>query len=368
MTGIKTLLGRSRLVAARALSTVQTTATPVTMVAEKLIPVVTSHPIGAAVSGTLAAVRECSGWATGVLWQEFSANVGVRGWVQVIESTLTPDRVRCERMMDVTIYHGRVGNRTVSFRVTDTSRDIGAIRGEEDLVRDFFRERLNVHFGPVVLASRAGEIPNDFGGSRDSITIQDVGLHGMESPVGDEIAEYLGRLLDVVSHRSLLLYGRPGVGKSVMARYIASRLARGRIVVIDARVLENRELASGLSLLSPDVIIVDELDKVRPVPDVMDVIRSSARLVVYTANNGDDDTVIDGSLVRCGRVDVSREITDIGVSWDSTWLPEDLRTEVLGWPQAAQEEARIRFTTFGSAVDLSDIRTRVAMRCHSVKR
>lgn len=183
------------------------------------------------------------------------------------------------------------------------------------------------------------------------------------------------------NNRAILLTGRPGVGKSTIARAIASKLNIGRIAIIESSILsidklrlqfgeesgiEGSALADTLYLLNPKVIIVDDLDKNNLTLEQMEILRNTAKLVIYTANNGTDDQVIDGASIRPGRID---EVFSIESEYEERIPPFDRLSDedwekIKAWPIAFKNEIKFRLGR-NAPLDISDLENAVKKRTRS---
>lgn len=206
-------------------------------------------------------------------------------------------------------------------------------------------------------------------------------LHHYETAHGAEIVRLL-RMHVADGPRCVLLKGKPGTGKTTMAREIADRLAMGRIVFVDASAVSGGGIYSSanacgpqlqaIAALRPAVVVVDDIDKIEAFEafgcGTVEVLRNAAQVVLLTANNGDLDTVIDGAVGRPGRID---EVFAIEAEPFPREAPFDLLTDdewhdVQAWPVASVNELRRRLELRGrDGMRLDDLRERVGRRVRS---
>lgn len=177
--------------------------------------------------------------------------------------------------------------------------------------------------------------------------------------------------------RCILLDGRPGVGKTTIAQIIARDANLGRVVVLDSSVVgrsndmpwasASGNIKEALHLLSPGVVVVDDIDKAGIPLAHIEAMRDAARLVVLTANNGQYDEVLDGAIMRAGRVD---EVFTIEPAVKSRAVPFDALSdaewdEVCQWPVAYVNEVAKRLSKRSTDVRLDDLRQRLGRKTRS---
>lgn len=194
------------------------------------------------------------------------------------------------------------------------------------------------------------------------------------SPKAQEILAATLPMLEKNKPRVLLLTGTPGVGKTVAANWIAQQIVGNELTLHFNPAQEPViSLAASLGFLAPKAILIDDIDKFEDLScllDFFDRIPKSLSIVILTANNGYGENVLDGSFVRCGRIDETWEITDIGIHTGRTppfdKLDDETWVKVKFWSAASLAELAKRIEQRGiENTRLDDIATRENMRCLS---
>ena len=244
----------------------------------------------------------------------------------------------------------------------------GSVYADTDSTFTALQVALDAHLPRAVRVQHAGEAWVD----------APADLHHYETAHGAEIVRLL-RMHVADGPRCVLLKGKPGTGKTTMAREIADRLAMGRIVFVDASAVSGGGIYSSanacgpqlqaIAALRPAVVVVDDIDKIEAFGcGTVEVLRNAAHVVLLTANNGDLDTVIDGAVIRPGRID---EVFAIEAEPFPREAPFDLLTDdewhdVQAWPVASVNELRRRLELRGrDGMRLDDLRERVGRRVRS---
>lgn len=170
----------------------------------------------------------------------------------------------------------------------------------------------------------------------------------LPSARADAVWRRIEPLMSAGHSRAILLDGKPGTGKTSIARNLAARAGRC------LRVPNLRGHYFVLAwTLAPDCLIIDDFDRLAGSStsqclDDLASLRESVKLLIVTTNNVG---ALDPAVVRPGRFDELFTIESLGedharhMCGDRLWfsLTPENRAAIVQWPAAFVHELRLRF-------------------------
>lgn len=157
--------------------------------------------------------------------------------------------------------------------------------------------------------------------------------------------------------RRILLDGKPGTGKSTMARALVQRLGGTllRVPLNKAGSIDMTRFVELFRILRPSAVIIDDFDRLGGSAlnylTALERLQKSVRLFLVTTN---DLSSIDSAVVRAGRFDECLTVGNLGAGYTAKVLTQELydeltaeqREKALDWPVVFLEELRLRFEKY----------------------
>lgn len=182
----------------------------------------------------------------------------------------------------------------------------------------------------------------------------------------DALLERTKKFLAARESRSYLLVGAPGTGKSLTVQWLVRMLALTSVRIdlgllgtsADSRgAAVTASLESMLRILKPDVMILDDLDRVEVTGEMLALLeraRTSCRVVIATANSLSS---LSGAATRPGRFDdiIKFDKLDMGVVQNILGEFKSLAPKVAHLPASYVDEFAIRCRVLGKAQALKDL-------------
>jgi hypothetical protein len=253
---------------------------------------------------------------------------------------------------------------------------------------EWIRQILDLELPPVL------KVEISSGSSFEEYSSRPGELTVLQSVQGPKILSQTLPMLRGDRRRVILLTGIPGVGKSTMVEEIARKADLGRVIQLDARVIgSERDYSSGknapasapkttssgstsgledcLALLSPGVVIVDDIHRIHLSLSQIEALRKAARLVIFTANlpEDDDGETLDGAEIRAARIDevfpVAAEHTTRRAPFDK--LSDEMWDKAKFWPIAFLNDLEVRLLERPEDLRFEDLERRIGLKTRSAR-
>lgn len=153
----------------------------------------------------------------------------------------------------------------------------------------------------------------------DDIAISDCTLEVFPSPTAETLVDYLREFQKRGIGRKVLLHGPPGVGKSCVAQYAASKIG-AKTLFVSLGMLNADNFSATVAALKPDFIILDDFDRTDTGGAFLtEIERIKNAIVVVTTNTIDG---IDPAVLRPGRFDDIFELQQLDSSYIKSLVSE----------------------------------------------
>lgn len=152
---------------------------------------------------------------------------------------------------------------------------------------------------------------------------------------GDQLYERVMKFHALGYNRSVFALGDPGVGKSCMLRYVASKFGGFclRVKLAQLKELKSQALVDLVRLLRPNVLIIDDFDRFVGQPssydtshtrdgDMLDPIEEIAAMVPLFMVSANYSNTITDALLRPGRFDEFEHVDQVDPDLYASMLPD----------------------------------------------
>lgn len=195
----------------------------------------------------------------------------------------------------------------------------------------------------------------------------------LKSKRAENLYKRLNSSLKKGRFRSLLLYGKPGSGKTSIAQYIADNYVneyRGKILHINLKDFEEfnpTDIQMFLEFIRPEVVLIDDIDQFHDPDSLLKIFETNKerhKLVIATAN-----TMLSLAARRPQRFDETKEINDLPPeAFDNhlkelgNIIDEEQKERLLQWPISYVNELNIRredLEDFNLEEEIKDLKDRL---------
>lgn len=187
--------------------------------------------------------------------------------------------------------------------------------------------------------------------------IVDEDIEYFPSSIGEEISKEIEAFTKNNVHRTILLLGPPGTGKSTAIKYITNKLNYTSLRISN-EVIEN-DLLQLVQVIKPDILIVDDFDRVskqRFLLDFMTKLKKNTKAFLISCNFFDK---LEPAMKRPGRIDniyyiekLDKDVIDNILGEYADITPK----EIYDWPISYIQEYVNRCKYLGSEKALESMK------------
>lgn len=182
-----------------------------------------------------------------------------------------------------------------------------------------------------------------------------------ESKMANSVLERSKAFLDHGYSRSVMLYGRPGTGKSSAMRYVAKKFGKLslRINVSELQHLSAGDMISAIEMLQPDTLLIDDFDRMsRPEKLLNELERFNKKIKLFIVSVNHIEK-LDSAVIRPGRFDDHIEVEDIDSEIVSKLIgpgvPKEIHDRLAKFPIAYVTEFHKRKEVLGMEKAIEEV-------------
>lgn len=187
----------------------------------------------------------------------------------------------------------------------------------------------------------------------------------VSSKLSDKYTAIMGRYRLNKIGRSMLFYGTPGSGKSIIVRVIANKLELRTVRIQNLENIRNQAISEVIDIFNPDAIVLEDIDHLYSgeVASLLEKIENFNKLGKYVLATANQINKINSALLRPGRFDELVEVQEFDEDGIRELIDdEEIFNKVKQYPIAYVMEVKKRLDMMGreeTLRGLGDIEKRV---------